>query len=177
MIKHIVALSSVDGAIGLGNKLPWHIPEDLKHFQELTLGKNIYMGWNTFQSILPYMKNDQFLPGRHVVVVSSSHEKAFDRVEQYKHKQFDNVDFTYTSQLDIFFKKYPDMEHLIVGGSLLYKAFPPDVIEATLVDVEIKDADAFYPINLDNYKLVSKSAIKLVDGKTSFSFCKYIKAQ
>ena len=56
MIKHIVALSSANGAIGLYNKLPWHIPEDLKHFQELTMGKTIYMGRNTFKSILPYVK-------------------------------------------------------------------------------------------------------------------------
>ena len=176
MIKHIVALSSVDGAIGLGNKLPWHIPEDLKRFQELTMGETIYMGFNTFQSILPYMKNGQFLPGRGVLVVSSTPKKALERSFEYGQK-FDNVVFTSVDDLTSNINKYPDREYIIVGGSLLYAEYTPDVIEATFVNIEIKDADAFYPVNLDNYKLVSKSAIKLVDGKTSFSFCKYVKAQ
>lgn len=176
MIKHIVALSSVDGAIGLGNKLPWHIPEDLKRFQELTMGETIFMGFNTFQSILPYIKNGQFLPGRNVFVVSSTHSKALDRFRKYSEK-FENVGFTFVDEMADYIKQRPNDDHIIVGGSLLYAEYTPDVIEATLVNIEIKDADAFYPVNLDNYKLVSKSAIKLVDGKTSFSFCKYVKAQ
>jgi len=38
-------------AIGKDNQLLWHIPEDLKHFKELTIGHTVVMGENTYRSI------------------------------------------------------------------------------------------------------------------------------
>lgn len=47
-----------NGVIGRGNTLPWHLPEDLKHFKAVTLGKPVLMGRRTFESI------GKPLPGR-----------------------------------------------------------------------------------------------------------------
>lgn len=61
----IVACDAL-GGIGIGNKLPWHIPQDLAHFKKVTSGKPVVMGKNTFQS-LPFV-----LPGRLNIVISST---------------------------------------------------------------------------------------------------------
>ena len=46
----IVAMSE-NGVIGLNNQLPWSIPEELKHFKELTMNKTLIVGRKTFESI------------------------------------------------------------------------------------------------------------------------------
>jgi dihydrofolate reductase len=62
-VAAIVAIAE-NGVIGLGNRLPWHISSDLKHFKALTLGKPVIMGRKTFASI------SRVLPGRETIVVS-----------------------------------------------------------------------------------------------------------
>lgn len=57
---------SLDGIIGDGAGMPWHLPEDLKHFKETTLGSPIIMGRRTWES-LPVKP----LPGRKNIVLSS----------------------------------------------------------------------------------------------------------
>jgi dihydrofolate reductase len=56
-ISLIVAMAQ-NGVIGRGNALPWHLPEDLKHFKATTMGKPMLMGRKTFESI------GRALPGR-----------------------------------------------------------------------------------------------------------------
>lgn len=63
MISIIVAVAE-NGVIGAGNRLPWHLPDDLKRFKALSLGKPIVMGRRTFDSI------GKPLPGRTNIVVS-----------------------------------------------------------------------------------------------------------
>ena len=53
-----------NGVIGNKGTLPWHIPEDLKHFKKLTMGKPMIMGRRTFES-LPGL-----LPGRRHIVIT-----------------------------------------------------------------------------------------------------------
>lgn len=53
--------------IGANGRLPWHLPRELKHFREITMGKPIVMGRKTHESI------GQVLPGRRNIVVSRSH--------------------------------------------------------------------------------------------------------
>lgn len=63
MISIIVAVAE-NGVIGGDNRLPWHLPDDLKRFKALSLGKPIVMGRRTFESI------GRPLPGRTNIVVS-----------------------------------------------------------------------------------------------------------
>lgn len=60
----IVAAMSEDGVIGRQGKLPWHLPEELRHFRELTLHHTVVMGRQTFFSI------GRPLPQRRNIVVS-----------------------------------------------------------------------------------------------------------
>ncbi len=59
----VVAVAD-NGIIGKGGALPWHIPEDLKHFKNVTMGHTVIMGRKTFDSI------GRVLPGRRFIVVS-----------------------------------------------------------------------------------------------------------
>ena len=63
MLSIIVAISN-NRTIGLNNQMPWHIPEDFKHFKETTLGHTVVMGENTFKSL------GRPLPGRRNVVLT-----------------------------------------------------------------------------------------------------------
>ena len=57
---YLVAAVAANGIIGAGGKLPWHIPEELKHFKQLTLGHPVIMGRRTWESLkgpLPQREN------------------------------------------------------------------------------------------------------------------------
>lgn len=60
----VIAAVADNKAIGLNNTLPWHLPEDLKHFRQLTMGHHIIMGRKTYESL------GRLLPGRITVIVS-----------------------------------------------------------------------------------------------------------
>ena len=62
-ISVIVAVAD-NGVIGRNNTLPWHLPEDLRYFKRVTMGKPIVMGRKTFESI------GRSLPGRTNIVIS-----------------------------------------------------------------------------------------------------------
>src|ERR1700754_762420 len=59
-----VVAAAENGVIGAGNQLPWHLPDDLKYFKSLTLGKPILMGRKTHESI------GRPLPGRTNIVMT-----------------------------------------------------------------------------------------------------------
>ena len=63
LVSIVVAMDE-RGGIGRDGQLPWHLPDDLKRFKQLTLGKPIVMGRKTWDSI------GRPLPGRHNIVVS-----------------------------------------------------------------------------------------------------------
>lgn len=44
---------SLDGIIGDGEQMPWHVPEDLKHFKDVTMGAPVIMGRKTWESLNP----------------------------------------------------------------------------------------------------------------------------
>ena len=64
MIVTLVVARADNGVIGRDGGLPWHLPADLRHFKQLTLGKPVVMGRRTFDSI------GKPLPGRHNIVLT-----------------------------------------------------------------------------------------------------------
>lgn len=64
----LIAAVAKNGTIGDKNTLPWHLPEDLKRFKELTSGKTVIMGRKTFDSI--YARLGKALPNRTNVVIT-----------------------------------------------------------------------------------------------------------
>ncbi len=61
---YLVAAVASNGIIGAKGKLPWHLPEDLRHFKQLTLGHPVIMGRLTWESL------GKPLPGRENIVVT-----------------------------------------------------------------------------------------------------------
>ncbi|MGV0393890.1 dihydrofolate reductase [Corynebacterium riegelii] len=123
---------SLDGVIGNGEDMPWHLPEDLKHFKETTMGQPIIMGRRTWES-LPVKP----LPGRANHVLSSREPGEWS-------------DGAYVST------DLPDLETdaWIIGGGQLYEATldEVDVIERTLIDVhpDVPDAKAVHAPRIDD---------------------------
>lgn len=66
-ILALVAACARSGVIGIDNKLPWHLPEDMKFFRETTRGKPVIMGRKTWESLPDAFRP---LPGRLNIVVS-----------------------------------------------------------------------------------------------------------
>jgi dihydrofolate reductase len=131
----------------------WHIPEDFKHFKELTSGHAIVMGENTYRSIgrpLPNRTNivlsqtPDFAPGG--IVVVRSIEEAIDRAKEVE-------------QEEIF----------IIGGASIYRQFIPmaDRLYLTLVEGEY-DADTFFPEYDEFTKVLSEESVD--NGTHTFSF-------
>ncbi|BAK78036.1 dihydrofolate reductase [Pseudogulbenkiania sp. NH8B] len=71
----LVAAMAANRVIGIDNRLPWHLPEDLKHFKAVTLGKPVIMGRKTYDSI------GRPLPGRRNIVVTRQHDWSAAGVE------------------------------------------------------------------------------------------------
>lgn len=141
-IIHIVAMDK-NGTIGVNDKLPFYIPEDLSNFKAATMDALIVMGFKTYKSIEDnYTKSlengskdpDSFLPGRKVTVVCSTKEKALLRA---KACVFNNVLFV---SKDTYYNlvQQNNKPVIIVGGATLYAdSSPPSLIIATIVDTEI----------------------------------------
>lgn len=64
MIISIIAAMDERQGIGIDNKMPWHLPADLKRFKKITMGHHLIMGRKTYQSI------GNPLPGRTMIILS-----------------------------------------------------------------------------------------------------------
>ncbi len=71
----IVAARALNGVIGRDNRLPWHLPADLKRFKALTMGSVLVMGRRTFDSL------PRLLPGRRHVVLTHNRDWSAAGVE------------------------------------------------------------------------------------------------
>ncbi|MCA9528932.1 MAG: dihydrofolate reductase [Myxococcales bacterium] len=71
----LIAAVARGGVIGAGGAMPWHLPEDLRHFKRLTKGHAVVMGRRTHESI------GRPLPGRRNIVVSRRPGARFDGCE------------------------------------------------------------------------------------------------
>lgn len=115
------------GVMGRRGLLPWHLPEDLKHFKSLTLGKPIIMGRVTYDSI------GKPLVRRRNIVLTRDRAFSADGVEV-------------APSLDEAFKLCSDEPEIaIIGGSQIFNAFSPyvDTAFVTRVEAEI-DGDVYY---------------------------------
>lgn len=175
MITHILAYAQDSQGrlvLGLDNKLPWSIPEDLAFFKKATLGKTIYMGTNTFKSLFEYTpKGADPLPGRQIVVITSSVKSAYDLRSSLGF--FSNVTYMTCDTLHQHVLLNSFHEFYIVGGATLYKEFPPDEILATNIGLKV-EGDTYYPFDLNSFELVSSSSFTSVNKGTE-CFYQYFK--
>ena len=144
VISHVVAMSN-NNVIGVNNKLPWQLKDDLEHFKKYTTGKIIIMGRKTFESI------GRPLPNRQNFVISSNL------------REVDGISiFQNLENAIIAAKKYNKdldsaQEIAIIGGGYLFRDSINyfNKLVLTRVDCEI-DGDVYYPkIDLKNWELES----------------------
>lgn len=125
----VIAALDRDRAIGRGNALPWRLPEDLKRFKALTLGKPVLMGRRTAQSL------GRALPGRRNLVLSRSGQVPFDGMESVASLE----------QALAACAELPEL--MVIGGSEIYSLCLPlaERMHLTHVDTVVEQADAFFP--------------------------------
>lgn len=124
-IAFVVAMDQ-NRAIGRAGALPWHLPDDLKRFKALTLGKTVLMGRKTYQSI------GRPLPKRRNVVLTRDTTFAAEGLE---------VVHTPLEALKL------DDELMVIGGGEIFSLLLPLATHMylTLVETVIPDADTFFP--------------------------------
>jgi dihydrofolate reductase len=142
----VAAMSRHTRAIGLENKLLWHIPDDLKHFKALTLGHPVIMGKKTFESIVSMLGKP--LPGRTNIVLTRDQSYEYPGVK---------VSHSLEMAIEMAEEENPKEIH-IGGGAELYRQALPLV--STLHITWIHDqpvADTFFPAFEDEFKVISES--------------------
>lgn len=161
ILSHIVAIDQ-NWAIGKDNKLPWHLPEDLKFFKETTSGKIMIMGRKTFDSI------GRILPGRLHIVIS----------RQPLQSQNENLHYVSSleSALDLAKKlipKWPE-EVFILGGGEIFKQTTEIVDRVYLTKIEkIVDGDCFYPpLKFDQFDLERQNHFKTSESFSISLYCR-----
>ena len=131
MTVTIVAAVARNGVIGVGGGLPWHLPEDLRRFKELTIGHVLVMGRRTYESI------GRPLPGRTTVVVTRRPDWSAGADEVIRARDVPGA-LALATEIDD--------EVFVVGGGQVYEEALPlaDRLELTFVDAE-PEGDTFFP--------------------------------
>jgi len=166
MISIIVAASS-NLAIGKDNKLLWHIPSDLKRFKELTTGKRVYMGRNTWESIPLKFRP---LPNRENVVFSRDIKYVADGA----------IVMNNLNKIIEGYERNPCYHNLeeefIIGGGDIYSRFFPIANKLYMTEVlsEVEGDTYLEGFNLEEWNLTNMSQV-LEENGFKFIFKEYIK--
>lgn len=140
----IIAAIGKNGEIGKKNGLLWHIPEELKHFKELTMGHPIIMGRKTYESI------GRPLPGRTNIVISKNITPGVIRGVETVQSLEQGIELA---------KKQPGADEIfIIGGASVFNQALPlaEKLYLTIVEAQFPEADAFFPDYSDFKKIISQ---------------------
>lgn len=130
----MIAALAQNRVIGLDNKMPWHLPADLKHFKAMTLGKPIVMGRKTWDSL------GRPLPGRLNLVVSRQPDLRLEGAET-----FDSLDAA-LARAEQWAREQGATEMMLIGGAQLYEQALPLAQRLYLTRIAARpEGDAFFP--------------------------------
>lgn len=137
----IIAAMAANRVIGRDGKIPWHLPEDMKRFRELTMGHIVVMGRRTWEEI------GKPLSGRVTALVSTSCQIQTETM------------FTVPSLAEAIRQSkniYPDKDIFLCGGETIYKEgmMFADRIYLTVLDREV-EGDTYFP-ELGKYQLMEE---------------------
>jgi dihydrofolate reductase len=137
-VSLVVAVAD-SGVIGRDNALPWHLPEDLKHFKRVTLGKPVVMGRKTFESI------GKPLPGRQNVVVT--------RDANYRR---DGVTVVHSADAAVAAAGAAG-EIMVIGGADLFRLFLPRAqrVHLTRVHGDIEGDVRWPPLDASQWQRIA----------------------
>ena len=146
MIAYVVAYSK-NRVIGKDGKLPWHLPNDIQHFKNITTGQTVVMGKKTYLSI------GKPLPNRKNVVMTRS-------------KNFHPAGVEVVHQKEEVLA-YPE-DLYIIGGAQIYSLFFDVVDRLYITEIEtIVEGDAFFPEwDETQFRLIEKKEGVLDDQNT-----------
>jgi dihydrofolate reductase len=160
----LVAAMAANRVIGCDGQLPWHLPDDLRHFKSLTMGHPVIMGRRTFESV------GGPLPGRRTIVISRTLAGPPHTQVELARTLDDALRLTAGEAGPIF----------IVGGAVLYAAALPlvDVMHLTELD-EAVEGDTFFPdLDRTEWRLTSEVRHER-DAKHAIAFriCTYARVR
>jgi len=151
----LIVAAAANNVIGHAGKLPWRLPEDLRRFRALTMGKPIIMGRLTHESI------GRALPGRRNIVIS--------RQSGYRAAGCEVV-ATPAAALDL---AAGADEVMVIGGGRIYQQMLPlaDRIYLTRVQAE-PEGDAYFPVLDDaRWQIIEFDDFAVTAGRpVGFSF-------
>ena len=156
----IIVAKAKNNIIGKNNELVWHLPEDLKHFKNLTTGHTIIMGRKTFESL------EKVLPNRKHVIFSQNPD--------FKVKD-ENVEVVH-SLLQIQDLIEGEEEAFVIGGAMIYNFLMPYVKKMYVTQInEEFDGDAFFPKIYEKVwkKTSEEKGIKNEENKLDYEFITY----
>lgn len=144
MTFSIIAAIAANNVIGKTNKLPWHIPEELKHFYKLIYGKPIVLGRKTYESIGKPIKNSQNIVLSHDISLQLPGCKVVDSV---------------AAALNLY---HNDGEVMVIGGASIYQQFLPFISKMylTIIDHQF-DGDSYFPEwQTSKWKIIREHEVK-----------------
>lgn len=123
----LIAAMANNRVIGKNNTLPWHLPADLKHFKNTTMGKAIVMGRKTFESI------GRPLPGRQNIIVT-------------RDKMYQATGCTIINSINQIKLVSDAIEIMVIGGAEIYKQLLPQAqrLYLTYIHADV-DGDSHFP--------------------------------
>lgn len=130
VLVNLIWAQDLNGAIGNNNALPWHVPEDLAHFTQLTLNSKVVMGRKTWESLPEKFKP---LPNRENFVISRTETSIPGAVV--------------LPSLDAIHQFHTDETWWVIGGASVYAQAldSAHTIEVTRIHTTLAEADAFVP--------------------------------
>jgi dihydrofolate reductase len=157
MTISIIAAVAANRVIGKEGDLPWHIPEDLKYFKRITMGKPVIMGRKTWETL------DEPLPGRKNVVVTRQGDYQAEGAEVV-HNLDDAIQAAAGGQ-----------EIMILGGSGIYEAALSRADRMYLTHIhKAFGGDTYFPeFNQNNWEVVEQTESETEDGELTYSFVVY----
>ena len=152
----LVAALASNGVIGANGRLPWHLPEDLKHFKSLTMGQPVIMGRRTWESI------GRALPGRRNIVVTR--QPGFAAAGAQVAASLEES-IALCSGAALAF---------VIGGAALYAEALPiaDALELTEIDAAFDGDTKFPAFERGEWREVRRERHRSADG-LRFDFVRY----
>ncbi|TXR54572.1 dihydrofolate reductase [Reinekea thalattae] len=145
--------------IGRDNKLPWHLPNDLKYFKQLTTGKAVIMGRKTYDSI------GKPLPNRSNIVITRDTQFYAEGV-QVAHSLDEAIELAEAASL-----VNANDEVIVMGGAEIYRLCLPkaDRLYITFVHADV-DGDAHFPeFDLSQYNEIAREDFS-ADGPNPYDY-------
>jgi dihydrofolate reductase len=139
--------------IGKDGTLPWHIPADLKHFKEVTMGAPMIMGRRTFDSL------PRLLPGRRHIVLTRDRSWAAEGAE-LAYSVEEAIALTAADRVSI------------IGGAEIFTLFADAAtsVELTEVHADAEGDTRMPPLARDVWQEVSRERHPAEDGRPGYSF-------